>query len=149
MAGVRASVCPDPIACGTSEKCVLQITAAANHAVLVHEIGVWFQGTSNTAKPPKVQIVRQSSAGSGGTSITPKKDPDDASETVQTTALYDISSLPTEVDVIKNMAPHPQTGFVWQAAFDKPIKVGGGDRLGIVVTAEADVPCLPYINFEE
>ena len=44
---------------------------------------------------------------------------------------------------------HPQTGYTWQAPFGRAIKIGGGDRIGIEVTAGADVNATCRVAGEE
>lgn len=135
-------------ATGTSLKTILQAVAAANHALAVHEIAISFAGTSNTAAPILVEVVRQSDAGTSS-AATPVKDPDDSAETLQVTGRKTITSEPTTGDVLEAYYVHPQTGYTWQAQFAKHIKVGGGDRLGVRVTAAADVNCTVTMKGEE
>ena len=44
---------------GTSVKTLLQLVAAANHGVLVDEVSISFQGTSNTASPIRVRVLHE------------------------------------------------------------------------------------------
>lgn len=148
MAGVGFKATKSAIATGSSLKTLVQIVAAANHAVKISEISISFAGTSNTATPILVQISRQTTAGTM-TSLTPVKDPDDSGETLQTTAQHTATSEPTTTDVLMEEYVHPQTGYCWQAPFGKEIKIGGGDRLGIRVTAAADVNATARVVGEE
>jgi hypothetical protein len=136
------------VATGTSAKTILQILAASNHAVWVNEIHISFQGTSNTASPILVEVLRQTTAGtmSSGSIF---KDPDDSAETLQTSCTKNASAEPTASDILYQWYVHPQTGFSWQAAFGQSIKVGGGDRLGVRVTAAADVNSVVALLGEE
>lgn len=152
MSGVRFKVRTNPIATGTSAKTILQIVAAANHAVLIKELEVSFQGTSNTATPIRVDIMRQTNAGTmtgGGTNSHIVKDPDDSAETLQTTIQDTSTNEPSAGDILKTVLIHPQTGWSWQARFGEEIKIGGGDRLGIRTTAAADVNCVVSAAGEE
>lgn len=132
----------------TSAKTLMQIVAASNHKSLIDEISISFQGTSNTAAPILIELIRQSDAGTM-TSLTLLKDPDDWDETIQTTANKDASAEPTGTTVIKSLYVHPQTGWDWQAPFGKAIAVGGGDRVGLRVTAGASVNATVSMSGEE
>jgi hypothetical protein len=150
MSGVRFKARTDPIATGTSAKTLLQLVAASNHGVVIDEISVAFAGTSNTAAPVRVDVLRQTSAGTMTTSAsTIVKDPDDSDETLQTTRLDSASAEPTAGDILMTEYVHPQTGYTWQAPFGRGIKVGGGDRLGVRVTAAADVNAVVRVAGEE
>lgn len=148
MAGNRFKATKSGISTGTSLKTLLQIIAASNHAVVIDEISVSFQGTSNTASPILVQVVRQTTAGTM-TSLTLVKDPSDWDETIQTTAQHTASAEPTAGDVLIEEYVHPQTGYTWQAPFGKGIKMTGGTRLGISVTAGASVSATARVAGEE
>ena len=149
MAGVGFAVVTAEIATGTSAKTLAQVVAASNHAVTIHEINIDFQGTSNTAEPIYVEVVRQTDAGTTS-ALTPVKYPnDDSAETLQTTARHTATVEPTTTDVLRRNFVHPQTGYTWQAPYRGEIKVGGGDRLGVRVTAAADVGAVVTIYGEE
>lgn len=137
------------IATGTAIKTLLQVVAAANHAIKVREISVSFKGVSNTDAPILVRVLRQSTAGTMS-ALTPVKSPnDDSDETLQVTAQHTATAEPTAGDVLKTELVHPQTGFLWQPRFGEEIKVGGGDRIGIDVTATVDVNAVARIEGEE
>lgn len=141
MAGVRWKAATAQVSTGTSEKTILQIKSATNHAMLVDEISISFEGTSPTNAPIEVQVARQTDAGTM-TSLTPVKDPDDVDETLQITAQHTATAEPTKGDVLMRELVHPQTGFLWQAPFGREIKVGGGDRLALIVIAPNSVDCV-------
>jgi len=148
MAGTFFKAVTGEIATGTSAKTLLQIVTAANHGALIKELSISFKGVSNTAAPVKVDILRQTTAGTM-TGLTPVKDPDDADETLQTTAQHTATAEPTASDVLMSELVHPQTGYTWQAPFGQALKIGGGDRLGIRVTAGADVNAICRVVGEE
>lgn len=148
MAMCRFKATKSAIATGTSLKTLIQIVAASHHAVKIDEISISFQGTSNTASPILVQVARQSDAGTTS-ALTPVKDPDDWDETMQTTARHTATAEPTTGDVLIEEYVHPQAGFSWQARFGNEIKIGGGDRLGILVTAGATVSAAARVCGEE
>lgn len=152
MAGVRFKCVTGEQTTGTSQKTLLQLVAASNHGVLIDEWGISFKGVSNTGTPIRVLLIRQSTA-IGGTpaSNDPVKDPDDSDETLQTTGFVpDVSpSEPTTVTTIASVLVHPQTGYTWQAPWGREIKIGGGDRLGIVVVAAEAVNAICHMNGTE
>lgn len=151
MAGLGIKIRTDPIATGTSALTVLQVIAAANHAVLVNSISVSFAGTSNTAAPIKVDVLRQTTAGTMTTAAsTVVKDPEGLAETIQTTRGDSASAEPTAGDILHTEHVHPQTGWEWRAGGSvKPIRIAGGGRLGVRVTAAASVNCVVTVNAEE
>ena len=151
MAGNRFRARTAQIATGTSAKTILQIIAASNHAVMIDRVSISFEGTSNTAAPIQVDFVRQTDAGTMGTSASSiVKDPDDWAETIQTTIRDTSSSEPSGTVVLESFLVHPQGGMDWCAQrLEQRIKIGGGDRLGIRVTAPADVDCIVSVTGEE
>ena len=148
MAGVRFKAATSLVATGTSLKTIAQLVAASNHGIKLDEIEVSFAGTSNTATPIKVEVLRQTTAGTMS-SLTPVKDPDDSDETLQVTAQHTATAEPTASDILIVVNVHPQTGWSWQAPFGREIKIGGGDRVGVRVTAAADVNCAVRFCGEE
>jgi len=148
MAGIRAHAQTAKISTGTAKKTLLQLVAAANHRVLVDELSVSFDGVSNTAEPILCEVARQSDAGTMS-ALTPAKNNVDDAETLQTTAQHTATVEPTETDVVMAEHVHPQGGFIWQAPFGKAIVISGGDRLGVAVTAAADVEAVARASFEE
>lgn len=148
MSGVRWKAVTGEIATGTSAKTLLQIVAATNHGVLVDEISISFKGTSNTATPIRVRVLRQGSAGTMS-ALTVVKDPADADETLQVTAQHTATAEPSAGDVLMTELVHPQTGYTWQAPFGRQIKVSGGTRLGVEVLAGADVNAVVRMCGEE
>lgn len=148
MAGNRFKAVTGQITTGTSAKTLLQIVAATNQKVLIDEISISFNGVSNTAEPIKVDVLRQTTAGTMS-ALTMVKDPDDWAETMQTTAQHTSTSEPTAGDVLMSEHVHPQQGWTWQAPFGRAIAIGGGDRLGIRVTAAASVSAIVRAAGEE
>ena len=148
MAGILATAQTAEVATGTSAKTILQLIAAANHRVKVKEWSVSFDGTSNTADPILIEVLRQSDAGTMSV-LTPVKIDADGDETLQTTAQENATVEPTAGDVVMREQVHPQGGYTWQAPFGGELVINGGDRLGIRVTAGADVNAVVRMVFEE
>lgn len=148
MAGVLFEAVTGEISTGTSVKTLVQVVAAANQRVKVREISIGFKGTSNTNAPIKVDVLRQSTAGTMS-ALTPVKRNADDGETLQTTAQHTATAEPTAGDVLKTLEIHPQTGWDWQAPFGGEFIINGGDRLGVRVTAANDVSATVSISGEE
>lgn len=148
MAGILAVAQTAEVTSGVAKKTILQLVAAANHRVKVKEISVSFKGTSGSATPVLVQVLRQSDAGTMS-SLTPKKFNEADDETLQTTAQHTASSEPTGTDEVMGEEIHPQGGWTWQAPFGGEIIVPGGDRLGIAVTAAESQTVKARAVFEE
>lgn len=148
MAGINAVAQSPEISSGTAKKTLLQITAPTNQRLKIREISVAFKGTSNTAAPVLVEVARQSTAGTM-TSLTPQKWNPADDETLQGTAQHTATAEPTETAVIMREEVHPQGAYTWQAPFGGEIIVPGGGRLGIAVTAAADVSSLARLVYEE
>lgn len=118
-------------------KTVLQVIAPTNQRVRVRRYSVAFDGTSATAEPVQVRVLRQTSAGTM-TSLTPVK-LSAGSETLQSTAQHTATAEPTAGDVLDAFEVHPQSGFDVVLPADMPIEVPGGGRIGIECTAPATV----------
>jgi hypothetical protein len=137
-----------------AQRTLLQIASPANQRVKVKEWSVSFQGTSNTATPAQVQVMRQSTAGTGGSSAdaAPQKWDDDQGETIQSSSLSAataFSAEPTYGAVLQTENVHTQSGFCWQAPVGGEILLKGGDRLAIVVNEAAGVPTVARFVCEE
>jgi len=71
---------------GATAKTVLQLVAASNHCVKIKSWGVFFDGTSVTAEPVQVRLLRQTDAGTMS-ALTPVER-SVAGVTLQTTAQH-------------------------------------------------------------
>lgn len=149
MAGIRCHVDSLLIATSTVAKTILQIVAAANHRVLLGEIGIFFEGAVPTGTPIKVDLVRQSDAGTGSAAATVIKVDESTDETLQTTAIKGCTTEPTTTSIVWTALVHPTAGERWQAPLTEKIPCKGGTRLGLRVTAAASINCLASLDFEE
>ena len=147
MAGLKLAAVTAAIATGTAAKTLAQILAPANHRVQLKRLEISFDGVTNTATPIKVDILRQTTAGTMS-SLTPVKR-GNFTETLQTTAQHTATAEPTAGDVLRSFYVHPQQGEVWEAPFDDPIDIPGGTRLGVRATASASVNALVALDLEE
>lgn len=128
---------------------VIQVIAPTNHRVKILGWGVFFDGTSATAEPVQVELLRQTTAGTMS-SLTPVKT-DAASETLLTTAQHTATAEPTAGDILDVVECHPQSGFekIMSTPGSQLYVIGGGGRVGIRCTAPAGVNCRAKIIIEE
>lgn len=148
MAAQLLMAYPGEVALTTAAKTVVQIIAPANIRLRVKGWSVSFDGTSTTAAPVLVRLLRQSTAGTV-TSLTLTKMGMAGSETIQSTAGHTATAEPTAGDVLDAVNVHPQGGFEKVFLPGDEIIIPGGGRLGIECTAGAAVNVLPKIWFEE
>lgn len=148
MAGNRFAAVTAEVATGTSLKTIAQILAAANHGLLVGRVEVSFEGIAPTDAPILVEVLRQTTAGTMS-SLTPTKIDADNNDTLQVTAQHTSTSEPTAGDVLFTRFVHPQGGYTWAFAGNDRIRVPGGGRLGVRVTAGVTVGCVVGIFGEE
>lgn len=117
---------------------VLQLVAVANHRVKVLGWGVFFDGTSTTAEPVQVRLLRQTTAGTMTALILTKRD-NGIGDTLLTTAQHTATAEPTAGDVLEVVEVHPQQSYqVFFPMGMEPI-IDGAGRLGIECTAPAGV----------
>lgn len=149
MAGVMFKCSTAEVATTTNLRTIIQVQAGSNHRVLVHEWSISFDGTSNSAEPILVELVRQTSDGTMGSSLTPFKYNTGDDETVQASIRDTATVEPNGDDVLDIQEVHPQTGYTWQAPYGRSIPIVGGGRLGIRVTAGASINCVATMTCEE
>lgn len=129
-------------------KTVLQVVAVANHRVVVKRVGVYFDGTSTTAEPVQVRLLRQTTAGTMSALTLVKLD-NGIGDTLLTTAQHTATVEPTASDVLDVAEVHPQQSYEWiYPLYEEPI-IDGGGRIGIECTAPAAVNVRAKVIFEE
>ena len=140
MAGLIIAATTTEVALvATTAKTVIQAVAAANHRIKILRWGVFFDGTSVTAEPVQVRLLRQTTAGTM-TSLSPVLvAPAGAAETIQTTAQHSASAEPTAGDVLDVIEVHPQQGYEVIYPMGQEISVPGAGRIGIECTSPATV----------
>lgn len=154
MAGVFATFVTGEVALtGGTARTVLQIANAANHRAKVLSFSVGFDGTSGTAEPVLVEVLRQSTAGTMS-SLTGLKINSDDGEAIQTTSQHSATGAdPTAGDVIFKKEVHPQGGYEKVFPFGQEIPLGGATaaatRLAIKCTAPANVNVVAEFHIEE
>lgn len=135
----------------TSTKTLVQILAPTNQRVVVGEFSISFDGTSNTATPIEVDLVRQTSAGTF-TNTTASHFIDNAiGLTLQTVVKDTATAEPTDsADVPVSEYVHPQTGYTYQAITFKELKVNGATRLGLrLLSPAAGADCFARLGCVE
>jgi hypothetical protein len=115
---------------------ILQVVAPSNHRVRIKSFEIGFKGAVTTDAPIQIRVLRQTTAGTGGTSVTPVNT-DAKSETIQSAAQRGVfSAEPTAGSVLWEGTCHPQ----WSTGKAFPISqefiVPGGGRIGL----EANIP---------
>ena len=131
-------------------KTVIQLIAASGHRVTILGWGVFFDGTSAAAEPVQVDVIRQTSAGTGGDALTLQKFDDSIADALATTALSDIDGSEPTGSVILDVAEvHPQAGYEIMYPFGQEIIIGAGDRVGIRCNAPAAVNVRAKVRFQE
>jgi hypothetical protein len=147
MAGVVCIAQTSEIALtAATAKTVIQIVSAANHPVKLLRWGVFFDGTSATAEPVQVRLLRQTTAGTMS-SLTPVELTNHG-VTVQTSAQHTATAEPTAGNVLDIAEVHPQTGYEVNL-LGQEIILGSSARVGIECTAPAGVNVRAKIVFEE
>jgi len=129
----------------TTAETVLQLTAAANHRIRVKGFSVTVAGTSPIDLT--VRIVRQTTAGTSGTAVTPVKLEPGAAETIQTTAATNFSAEPTSTDVLGYM--RLQGSYKEIFPLGNEIIIAGGGRIGIECTCTSSATVAAEFRFEE
>ena len=141
---------------GTALKTILQVAADANGRLGVYGVRVSCKGTSSTAEPVRAMLVRQTTAGTGGASLTSLYGPnkmDPSYPTSVTTCLKGPSGTwtaePTASDVVLAQEVHPQTGWAEYIPLGDEIVVAASGRIAVVVVAAATVPVTAQLYWRE
>jgi hypothetical protein len=135
----------------TTARTILQLLGDTNRSIQILEVGVSFNGTSSTATPATVELVRQSSAGTGLSALVADTDlnklNDSIAEAFTTTGLYGPGSAePTTGSPLWLSYVHTQSGYIWRPP--APVYCGGGDRIGLRIT-NGSASVNGYFIFEE
>lgn len=116
---------------------LLQLYAANSARPLeILSIVATMNGIDNVGTPILFEFCTQTSAGTGGTSVTPSKTTTMDPHSIEATCLRkptgsNWTGQPTTTDIIEARYGHPQTGFDWVAGVDGEIKIQGGTRFGL------------------
>jgi hypothetical protein len=130
-------------------KTVAQIKAPANQRVKILGFGFYFDGTTNTAVPVQLRILRQSTAGTMS-GATPVADEPELTETIQSTCQTNATAEPTLSSTLRVISIPAYNGmYECPAAFGQEIIIGGGGYLGFEMNAPAGVNVRGWIRAEE
>ena len=146
MAGRYGSITKADIAlAAATAKTVLQL-GAVNVAFKLKRVSVSFDGILNTAVPPLVEILRQSTAGTM-TNHAPLPGDDSCADALNTTGRHTASAEPTAGVILEAHRVHPQTSL--NLFFADEYVCGPTDYIGIRVTSAAVVNVSGVMGFEE
>lgn len=139
----------EALAAATAETLLALIGATTTKAKLV-EWGVSFDGTSATAAPVVVRLVRATADGTGSTATEKPWDPD--APTAAVAAKHSYTAEPTkETQALVEMEVHPQGGVIVQYPLGREPVIDNATTsiLCIEATAPAIVNALAYMVWEE
>lgn len=131
---------------------VLQVLAGSNTPMALVEVGVSFDGITAADTPFRVKVLMQTTAGSGGSAVTPRKLTRTGSPSVQASALRDFSSQPTDGDILWDGYVTPAGGRVVIQVPDDKTTIAGGERVAVRVVAPSGITTcngMAYIHWEE
>ncbi|MGH7393661.1 MAG: hypothetical protein ACREM3_30030 [Candidatus Rokuibacteriota bacterium] len=129
-------------------KTILQLVPSASVLVALQQICLSFDGISSTAEPIKCDILRQTTGGTMS-SRTPFKTKDHATGLV-TQGQENATVEPAAGNLLMTWHIHPQAGVIYSLPLpDGEIEIPGGERLGLRLTAPANVNCLATLMAEE
>ncbi len=127
---------------------MLQVIAGTNHGIKMTEFGVSFQGVDNIAKPVKIEILRQTTAGTSSALTAVKMS--DTTTGIDTSALQTFTGAePASGDVLRTFFIHPQQGLLYAPPDPEEFEVGGGTRLAMRVTIESGETNLDAVGYME
>lgn len=146
MAGLDLMACSSSqaLAAGVAET-VLQITAPANQRLRLKGFSITVGGTS--AVDLTVRLLKQTTAGTSGTAVTPIKVDPAAPETIQSTAATNFSVEPTAGDVLQYK--RLQGSYEKIFPLGQEIILAGGSRLGIECNCVTVVSVAAEFLYEE
>lgn len=135
-----------------STQTLLQITAGSANQFKLIEFGISFDGSTASA-PIEVDLLRQTSAGTGGSSVTPKQWGDPSDGTPNATALKGtFSGEPTSGDFAGIWRVANNNGlFAMQYPLGREPRVGPSGRIALRTTTPAGIApnCLLYMVWDE
>lgn len=138
----------EALAAATAET-VVQLRGATAVKARIVEWGISFDGTSATAAPVQVRLLRQSTDGTATGAVEAKWDPD--SPAANCTAFHSFTAEPTAGDVLAHYEVHPQAGLIIQYPLGREPTLDDAttSRIAVEANAPAVVNCAAYIVWEE
>lgn len=136
---------------GTAASTAIQISLGdagnSHRRVKIRGFSVAFNGTSATAEPVLVRLLRQTTAGtmsSGNARVI-----NAATETPQAAVTINATTNPTAGNVLYETLVHPQGGLNIFFPPDEMPEIPGGGRVGLELTAPANVTARSTMIVEE
>lgn len=128
---------------------LVQLRGATTVKAKIREWGVSFDGTSATAEPVVVRLLRQTTDGTASAATEVAWDPDNP--TANCTSFHSFSAEPTAGEVLETHEVHPQAGMIRQYLPDcAPILDNAAtSRIAIEVTPPAAVNAVAFLVWEE
>ena len=154
MAGIIcAATTPEIALSAATAKTVAQLKSLANQRLKLLKWGLFFDGTSPSAEPVQVRLLRQTTViGGTPTAVTPVRI-NTGSETIQSSFAYSAGGTePTAGAVLDVKEVHPQSGYECIFPLGGEIAVTAGTSvsyLGIECTAPATVNVRAVMWWEE
>ena len=130
-------------------KTILEFTAGTGIIAAITGATVTFDGTSNSAVPVIVQIVRVSGTAATGTARNPLKTKDTTVALLSTGKENCTVEPGTIGDIMETFHIHPQAGVVYQLPIRDEVEVPSTARLALRITAPAAVNVLAKLSGEE
>jgi len=130
-----------------TEKTVLQINNATNILLAITGADITFDGTSNSAVPVVVKLIKVSTAGTGSARNPLKVK--DTSTTLQATGTENHSAEGTNANIMRIFHVHPQAGVTYPIPMRDEIELASAERIALKCTAPAGVNCLATLHGEE
>jgi len=131
---------------------LLQVLAGSTNPIELVEFGVSFDGVTAADKPFRVKLIMQSTAGSGGSAVTPVLLSRQSSATVQASALQAFSSEPTDGVILWDGYLTPAGGRLQVQIPDRDTIIDAGERVALRVVAPAGITTvngIAYIHWTE
>src|SRR3990170_173911 len=129
-------------------KTALQLKSGTNLITALQMIEVTFDGVVNNAIPVKIDLLRQTTAGTMS-ALTPNK-LKDTSTSLQVTAQENATVEPTAGALLHTWYIHPQAGVIHELTLpDGEIELPSAGFVGLRLTAPAAVNTLATIRGEE
>ena len=110
---------------------VLQLTTVANHRIRIKGFSMTISGTAS--RDLIMRVLKQSTAGTSGTAVTPVKIDPAAAETIQTGAATNFSAEPAAGDVLQYK--RLQSSYEKIFPLGQEIIIARGSRIAIEVTS--------------
>jgi len=157
MAGLFCYARSAAVTVGTASgwKTGLQLKAPTNQRVNVTSWGAYCRGVTNSDKPIRLRLVRQSDAGSGGQAVTIGKTNTTFAETIQSTALgaaWSTTEPTVTGEALDEKTVHPQAG-VENPSYDRgQWQLAGGERVAVQYDNEgggSSISVIFDVKFEE